>query len=191
MQSEIREVRNKPLRRGFLELDYRSGKYEMKCDIFIHPKTGEPCPSVNSGGFHPLVPGYPIISNSGLIASLETLSLFARHNLNWKIGDNVFSAVDIRLINDQSEEKYREAKDFLMAMDGIIRERFPGYGLVHREGDPEDREVVERETALSAWAREYQDTHPEEFGYANGKSVMDMMRELTSSATHARDFSRE
>ena len=56
------------------------------------------------------------------------------------IGTSPFSTMRIFFVNDMSPEPYRNVKEFIYELDEFVREIYPGYGVVYREGDPRDND---------------------------------------------------
>ena len=103
--------------------------------FYIHPETGKPVYEIGAHG------GMGSPKRSGVIGVYyssgikNVLGLCRCEFEQWAIGPSAFDAIDVGLINEHSDPRYWKAKQFVIALDTLIREMFPGYGVMFREGD--------------------------------------------------------
>ena len=86
----------------------------------------------------------------------RTEMLTGKYSGRVSIGDSVFGLVDYNEIGENSGERMIRARKFAEGLDAVLREQFPGYGILYHESDRHlDRE--EREKAEEALEKKKND----------------------------------
>jgi len=134
---EVREVTPAYTPEGCVRFTFVNEDYKAVIDFRTDPESGKIIPETVFGGILPLKESLPFPMCSCMLQDLNALPDNSDDfGSFWAIGYNPFSTVDARFINEYSDPKFWNAKKFLIDVDAIMRERFPGYGMIYREGDP-------------------------------------------------------
>ncbi len=134
---EVKEVTSACAPEEGIRFMFVNEDYKAILDFRTDPENGEIIPETVFGGVLPLKEGLPFPMCSCILQDLNALP----DNTDdfgsfWVIGYNPFSTVDARFINEHSDPKFWNAKKFLIDVDTLVREKFPGYGMIYRDGDP-------------------------------------------------------
>ena len=125
---------------NFVSYIFDSGKYVSIFNVILD-KNGLPDPDLNTGGGAAPsgVSGFHSQGVKAVNARIKPLQLLPGPDKEYditRIGYGVMDNVPFFSVDGSSPLPYQEVKEHLLEVDAAVREMFPGYGVVYRDGDP-------------------------------------------------------